>query len=248
MSDLPAFEAMDATKTPALLLAFDLIRLDGTMIAERPLRERRPLLERLAGRFPVRGTLRLSPATADRAVVDAWFARVGGALDGVIAKRTDVAYASGRRDAAVKIKKMRTADCVIGGYRLAAGATDRVGSLLLGLYDAAGLLDYIGFCSGFSVAERRSLLALLAPFAGGSGFTGSAPGDAPSRWSRDTARDRSYVALDPALVLEVSFDQVTAGRIRHGTRPLRWRIDKDPAGCTVDQLEVAGTVLQLIEA
>jgi ATP-dependent DNA ligase len=182
----------------------------------------------------------------DRAVVDDWFARVGGALDGVIAKRADRPYTAGKTDAAVKIKKTRTADCVIGGFRYAAGSTDRVGSLLLGLYDDDGLLDYIGFCSAFATAERRSLLPKLLAHAGGSGFTGGAPDMAPSRWSRDPDRDRSYVALAPELVLEVAFDQVTSGRIRHGTKPLRWRTDKPPRQCTVEQLEVAGSVLGLL--
>jgi ATP-dependent DNA ligase len=144
------------------------------------------------------------------------------------------------------VKKQRTADCVVGGFRFAAGTSDRVGSLLLGLYDDAGLLDYIGFCSAFPAAERVRLAGRLAPYAGGSGFTGGAPGDAPSRWSRDPERDRSYVALDPQLVLEVQFDQVTGGRIRHGTRPLRWRTDKSPRSCTLDQLAVAGTLNALL--
>src|SRR6202022_875372 len=108
-------------------------------------------------------TLRLSPATRDRRVVDDWFARVGGALDGVIAKRADAPYASGTRDAAVKVKRSRTADCVIGGFRYAKGSTTQIGSLLLGLYDDEGLLDYIGFCSAFSADERAALLNNLQP-------------------------------------------------------------------------------------
>ncbi|BDE06011.1 ATP-dependent DNA ligase [Vulcanimicrobium alpinum] len=238
---------MLARKTPALYLVFDLLREEGADRVGEPLERRREALERfMHANAEEHGTLRLSPATRDRAVVDRWFAEVGGALDGVIAKRLGVPYASGRRDAAVKIKKQRTADCVVGGFCYAAGSTDRVGSLMLGLYDDAGLLDYIGFCSSFSTAERRALLERLLPHAGGSGFTGGAPGDAPSRWSRDPERDRSYVALAPELVLEVGFDQVTGGRIRHGTRPLRWRTDKAPRSCTVDQLETAGAVLSLI--
>lgn len=239
--------AMLAQKTPALYLVFDLLRAGGDDVYALPLRERRPLLERFAAAFPRAGTVRLSPATTERAVVDAWFARVGGALDGVIAKRVDRAYASGTRDAAVKIKKLRTADCVIGGFRFAAGTTDRVGSLLLGLYDDAGLLDYIGFCSGFATAERRALVKRLVRHAGGSGFTGGAPDMAPSRWSRDPEKDRSYVALAPELVVEVAFDQVTSGRIRHGTKVLRWRTDKSPRACSVDQLETPGSVLGLLD-
>jgi ATP-dependent DNA ligase len=238
---------MLSKKTPALFLAFDLLRLDGIELVDRPLSERRPALEAFAKQFSRGGTLRLSPATRERAVVDAWFERVGGALDGVIAKRLDVTYASGKRDGVVKIKKTRTADCVIGGYRFATGSTVKVGSLLLGLYDEAGLLDYIGFCSSFSDVQKHELVAQLELVRGGSGFTGGSPGAAPSRWSRDPERDRSYVALRPVLVLEVRFDQVTGGlfgtvRGRCAGAPIRtlW-------ACTIDQLDVAGTVLQLID-
>ncbi len=237
--------AMLADTTPAWLLAFDLLSLDGDDVASLPLTERRAQLEAFATAFDGE-TLRLSPASHDRAVVDGWFARVGGALDGVIAKRSDRAYASGSRDAAVKIKRARTADCVVGGYRFAKGSTTQVGSLLLGLFDADGLLEYVGFCSAFSAAEKTSLVAQLAPVVGAPGFTGAAPGDAPSRWSRDPERDRSYVALRHELVLEVSFDQVTSGRIRHGTRPVRWRPDKAPRQCTMEQLETPGSALALL--
>ena len=239
--------AMLARTTPAIYLVFDLLRENGADIVELALRERRVRLERFAAAFPPAGALRLSPVTTDRAVVDVWFARVGGALDGVIAKRTDRPYTSGKTDAAVKIKKTRSADCVIGGFRYAAGSKDRVGSLLLGLYDDAGRLDYIGFCSAFATAERRSLVQRLRPYEGGGGFTGGAPEGAPSRWDRGTERDKSYVALKPELVLEVAFDQVTGGRIRHGTKPLRWRTDKSPRQCTAEQLEVVGSVLGLLE-
>jgi ATP-dependent DNA ligase len=239
--------AMLARTTPAYYLVFDLLREDGGALVELPLHERRAHLERFAAAFPIAGTLRLSPVTTDRAVVDVWFERVGGALDGVIAKRRDRPYTPGKTDAAVKIKKTRSADCVIGGFRYAAGDQDRIGSLLLGLYDDAGLLDYIGFCSAFATPERRALVERLQPYAGGSGFTGGAPDMAPSRWNRGAERDRSYVALRPELVLEVAFDQVTGGRIRHGTKPLRWRTDKSPRQCTLDQLETAGSVLGLLE-
>jgi ATP-dependent DNA ligase len=239
---------MLARSTPARYLAFDLLRSEGTDRIARPLSERRALLEAFARSFAAGGLLRLSPATKRRDVVDAWFARVGGALDGVIAKRDDLPYASGKRDAAVKVKQVRTADCVVGGFRRATGSQPRVASLLLGLYDDAGLLDYVGFCSAFAAIERGELLDRLAPLGGGSGFTGAAPGSTPSRWSRDPARDRSYTPLRPELVLEVAFDQVTGGRIRHGTRPVRWRTDKSPRACTFDQLAVAGSALELIDA
>jgi ATP-dependent DNA ligase len=238
--------AMLAKKTPAWYLIFDLLDEDGHDLVDLPLSERRALLETFARQFDGE-TLRLSPATRDRAVVDDWFARVGGALDGVIAKRADAPYASGTRDAAVKVKRTRTADCVIGGFRYAKGSTSQIGSLLLGLYDDDGLLDYIGFCSAFSAEEKRALMERLKPHVGEPGFTGGAPDTAPSRWDRGQDRDKSYVKLKHDLVLEVAFDQVTSGRIRHGTRPVRWRTDKAPRQCTIEQLETPGRALALLE-
>ena len=238
--------AMLAKRTPAWYLIFDLLDEDGEDLVDLPLADRRARLENFAHAFDA-ATLRLSPATRERRVVDEWFARVGGALDGVIAKRIDLPYASGTRDAAVKVKHLRTADCVVGGYRLAKGSTSQIGSLLLGLYDDDGLLDYIGFCSAFPAAERTSLRDLLRKHEGEPGFTGGAPGDAPSRWSRDPERDRTYVKLRHDLVLEVAFDQVTGGRIRHGTKPIRWRPDKPAAQCTLDQLETPDRAIALLE-
>jgi ATP-dependent DNA ligase len=238
--------AMLAKTTPAWYLVFDLLDEDGHDLVELPLAERRARLESFAGQLDGE-TLRLSPATRDRNVVDDWFARVGGALDGVIAKRADAAYASGTREAAVKVKRVRTADCVIGGFRYAKGSTTQVGSLLLGLYDDAGLLDYIGFCSAFPAEEKRALIERLRPHAGEPGFTGGAPDTAPSRWDRGQDRDKSYVKLKHDLVLEVAFDQVTAGRIRHGTRPVRWRTDKAPRQCTLEQLATPDRALALLE-
>jgi ATP-dependent DNA ligase len=235
---------MLARTTPAFYLVFDLLALDGSDFKTRPLSERREQLELFAQAFPSDGRLRLSPATSDRAIVEGWFRRVGGALDGVVAKRIDLPYRGGTRDGGVKVKQVRSADCVVGGFRYTA-SRDSVASLLLGLYDAAGRLDYIGFCSAFSDEERRLLLTRLAPFLGGSGFSGGAPGETASRWSHGE-RDRSYVTLKPELVLEVAFDQVTGGRIRHGTRPLRWRLDKSPLQCTADQLDVSGSALELV--
>ncbi|MBV8748347.1 MAG: ATP-dependent DNA ligase [Candidatus Eremiobacteraeota bacterium] len=238
--------AMLAKTTPAWYLLFDLLDEDGTDLVDLPLAERRARLEVFARAFDGR-TLRLSPATRDRAVVDDWFARVGGALDGVIAKRADAAYASGTRDAAVKVKRVRTADCVVGGYRLAKDSTEAIGSLLLGLYDDDGLLDYIGFCSAFPAEEKRALIERLRPHLGEPGFTGGAPGGAPSRWTRDIERDRSYVKMKHDLVLEVAFDQVTGGRIRHGTRPVRWRVDKAPRQCTLEQLATPDRAIALLD-
>ncbi len=232
--------------TPAWYLVFDLLREGGEDLVELPLEERRARLERFAGAFDG-VTLRLSPATRARHVVDEWFARVGGALDGVIAKRADLPYASGSRDAAVKVKRARTADCVVGGFRYAKDSTEKVGSLLLGLYDQAGLLDYIGFCSAFSKAQKEELREMLRPHEGEPGFTGGAPDAAPSRWDRMHERDRSYVKLAHDLVLEVSFDQVTGGRIRHGTKPVRWRPDKAPRQCTAEQLAMPDRAIALLE-
>jgi ATP-dependent DNA ligase len=234
-----------ADETPAMFAAFDLLREDDRALTALPLSERRARLERFAAPFPPAGPLRLSPASTDPEQVISWLRRGGSALDGVVAKRLDAPYAAGKRDAAVKIKQQRTADCVIGGYRPLNDAPDRVGSLLLGLYDDAGLLDYVGFCSAFDSAERRALMERLTPLRGGSGFTGGAPSEERSRWQR-AGRDRAWVPLAPELVLEVAFDQVTAGHIRHGTRPLRWRTDKAPRQCAREQLAVHGDVLGLL--
>jgi ATP-dependent DNA ligase len=227
--------AMLAETTPARYLVFDLLREEGTDCVELPLERRRTALERfLAANAAAIERLVLSPATTSHEEAQRWLDDPGETLDGVVAKRLGIPYASGRRDGAVKIKRKRSADCVVGGFRYGKGSTSQIGSLLLGLYDN-GLLDYVGFCSAFSTEEKRALLERLRPHIGPPGFTGNAPGDAPSRWSRPDA-DTSYVALRGDLVLEVEFDQVTSGRIRHGTRPLRWRIDKAPKDCTRDQL------------
>jgi ATP-dependent DNA ligase len=232
--------------SPASYLVFDLLSKDGAALVDLPLSDRRERLEAFAAAFDG-VTVRLSPATRERRVVDDWFARVGGALDGIVAKRTDLPYASGKRDAAVKVKRERTADCVVGGFRYAKGERRAVGSLLLGLYDDEGLLDHVGFCSAFPTAERAALLERLRSHIGEPGFTGSAPDSAPSRWSRGADRDRSYVKLKGDIVLEVAFDQVTGGRIRHGTRPLRWRPDKAPRQCTLEQLATPDRAIALLD-
>lgn len=153
-------------------------------------------------------------------------------MDGLIAKRIDAAYAAGERTGMVKIKPRKTADCVIGGFRYAEKKKE-VGSLLLGLYDEDGKLNHVGFCSGLKAAERPALTKKLEKLAGGPGFTGRAPGG-PSRWA--TKRSTEWVALRPELVVEVAFDHVTSGRFRHGTSLLRWRPDKAPEQCTMEQL------------
>src|SRR5690606_33885270 len=156
-------------------------------------------------------------------------AATGGALDGIVAKRLDAAYQPGER-AMIKVKQRRTADCVVGGYRQSG---QKIGSLLLGLYDASSGLNYVGYSSSFSDADRAELPGKLKPLEGSSAFTGRSPGG-PSRWSR--GRSTEWVALRPELVAEVTYDQVTGGRFRHGTTFLRWRQDKAPRQCTMEQL------------
>jgi len=175
--------------------------------------------------------LLLSPATRDHAVALGWLKRSGGALDGVMAKRLDLDYRPGER-AMVKVKQQRTADCVVGGFRYAANKHE-VGSLLLGLHDAAGLLHHVGFTSAIAARDRPALTDKLEKLIRPPGFTGNAPGG-PSRWA--TARSAAWEPLKPELVAEVRYDQVTGRRFRHGTGFLRWRPDKDPRQCTFDQL------------
>jgi ATP-dependent DNA ligase len=223
-----------AREFPATFLIFDLLVTPaGEQVWKLPLRERRAILERFAPSFLPQTELRLSPATTDTVTMKRWLAAVGGALDGIIAKYLDAPYASGERSAAVKVKRMRTADCVIGGYRKSKDGTS-IGSLLLGLYDDQGGFDYVGFCSGLSSKEKRSLLTELKQLHGESAFTVRSPGG-PSRWSR--GEETEWIALQPKLVLEVEFDHVSNGRFRHGTKPLRFRPDKAPSQCTTQQLQ-----------
>jgi ATP-dependent DNA ligase len=176
--------------------------------------------------------LTLSPAVENRAEAMRWCEEIGGGLDGIIAKRRDLAYASGERTAMVKYKLMRTADCVVGGFRY--GKNSRlVGSLLLGLFDDAGLLHHVGYTSTLPAQDRPALTARLEALAGGPGFTGRAPGG-PSRWSNE--RSAEWVALRHELVAEVRYDHVTGDRFRHGTALLRWRRDKAPEQCRIDQI------------
>ena len=224
-----------AKETPARYVVFDLlVDHNGRNLTEKPLTERRKALEAFAARYFAKGEIALSPVATDRAQVDAWYERVGNALDGVIAKRRDLPYTSGSRDGGVKIKHLRTADCVIGGYRLNKQGNG-VGSLLLGLYDDEGKLNHVGFTSGFRDSERAPLLKKLQPFEKPPGFTGSAPGG-PSRWKQT---EDPWYPLAPKLVVEVRYDHVTGDRFRHGTKILRWRTDKKPRQCTMEQLRVA---------
>jgi ATP-dependent DNA ligase len=224
-----------AQETPAQFVIFDLlVDARGNDLTQHPLKDRRERLECFAKSVFREDAIALSPATLDLKVVRRWFDRVGNALDGVVAKRRDLRYGSGVRDAAQKIKHYRSADCVIGGYRLNKQRTG-IGSLLLGLYDAEGLLNHVGFTSGFKDGERGPLLARLRKLEKKPGFTGSAPGG-PNRW---TTSEEPWFPLDPKLVVEVSFDHAGGERFRHGTKILRWRPDKAPRQCTMDQLLAA---------
>jgi ATP-dependent DNA ligase len=214
---------------PAIFIVFDLLAQDRHVYLNEPLRKRRLHLEK----FKTKGAIRLSPATTNLRVAKKWFDKVGGDLDGVIAKQVDDAYASGQRSAMMKIKQIRSADCVIGGFRYASSAKI-IGSLLLGLYDDDGLLHHVGFTSAFKTSERRALTKKFQTLRKPPGFTGSAPGG-PSRWS--TERTGEWEPVDPKIVVEVTYDHFTGGRFRHGTKILRWRKDKAPKQCIMDQVE-----------
>src|SRR5688500_15586914 len=223
-----------AVETAAQLIVFDILVDDkGKSLAKVSLADRRTLVEDFAKKFLKRNeVVRLSPATTEMTVVKKWFRAVGSGLDGVIAKRLDKPYMSGDRTGMVKIKNKRTADCVVGGFRYAEKARV-VGSMLLGLYDNAGLLHHVGFTSSFNAAFRKELTPKLEKLRKEPGFTGQAPGG-PSRWS--TKRSTEWEPLAPKLVVEVEYDHFTNGRFRHGTRFLRWRPDKDPAQCRLSQV------------
>jgi ATP-dependent DNA ligase len=224
-----------AAETPALLVLFDLlVDENGRILVNQTLQERRPALEQFFAKYcPDAPRLRLSPTTTSRVAAERWLKRGSGALDGVIAKRRDLSYRSGERTGMQKIKNFRSADCVVGGFRYNEGKRV-VGSLLLGLYDERGLLDHVGFTSSIKDQDKSALTKKLRPLIGPPGFTGDAPGG-PSRWS--TKRSAEWVPLKPKLVVEVCYDHFSGGRFRHGTRLLRWRPDKAPRQCTIDQLK-----------
>ena len=230
---------------PATYIIFDFLAENGRSYLKSPLHERRELLEDFArSNFRSAKNVRLSPATTDLEIATEWFKRTGGDLDGIIAKRLDAVYASGERTAAVKVKQIRTADCVIGGFRYATGARV-IGSLLLGLYGDDGLLHHVGFTSAFTREQRRELTKKFEALMKPPGFTGNAPGG-PSRWS--TERTGEWEPVDPKIVVEVAYDHFTGGRFRHGTKIVRWRSDKDPRQCTMDQVEHReGKLLKLLQ-
>jgi ATP-dependent DNA ligase len=179
----------------------------------------------------------LSPQTSDLRQARHWLAGAGADLDGVIAKRASDPYQPGHR-AMLKIKRMRTADCVVGGFRYERDVR-QVASLLLGLYDEDGLLNHVGFTSGLSREERPALTRRLEALTEPPGFTGKVPGG-PSRWT--TERTAEWTPLRPELVVEVRYDHVTSDRFRHGTRLLRWRPDKAPRQCRMDQLAAPAAI------
>ncbi len=224
-----------SVETPATLVVFDLlVDSQGKSYVEKPLSERRAALEAFAAKnFTNTHTIALSPRTPELAAAKQWFHTMAGGLDGIIAKRIDLPYQSGERTGMLKIKNLRTADCVVGGFRYATKGK-YVGSLLLGLYNREGLLDHVGFTSGIAAKDRESITKKVEALIEPPGFTGKAPGG-PSRWS--TERSAEWKPLAPKLVVEVQYDHFTGGRFRHGTRIIRWRNDKKPKQCAVEQVE-----------
>jgi ATP-dependent DNA ligase len=230
---------MLARETPAAFVAFDMLRDGADDLLKTPFGERRSRLERyFAGVNP---PAYLTPATADRELALDWFDRFEGAgFDGVIAKKLSDTYQPGKR-AMAKIKHLRTADCVVGGFRWNRGEEEKsVGSLLLGLHSADGVFQHVGHTSSFSAQEKRDLVQLLAPYRSEdedeSFGQGRTPG-APSRWTG--GKDLSWVRLRPELVCEVAFDYLQGNRFRHAATFKRWRTDKPPADCGFDQFEAA---------
>ena len=234
-----------AGEIPATFVAFDVLERDGRNLRPLITDERRTELESLitylggelapdgpAGLHPGPALI-LTPRTDDDDVARRWFADVDGVgQDGIVAKRAEQSYVEGER-VMVKVKHHRTADCVVGGYRVERKG-DGVGSLLLGLYDDAGTLQYVGHTSAFRAKERRELRETLEPLVGGSSFgEGRSPGG-PSRWSG--GRDTEWVSLEPTLVCEVRYERLQGGRFRHSASIVRWRPDRDPKSCTFDQL------------
>jgi ATP-dependent DNA ligase len=259
VDDILSFDALQArlhpaasrirklsVETPAQLMLFDCLALGDHLYTDKPLAERRRAVEHfhaLAGNTDMgRRIFLLSPAAESRAVAAAWLASSGGALDGVIAKPLDEPYRPGER-AMRKVKQRRTADCAVGGFRRAKDGS-LVVSLLLGLYDDAGLLNHVGFTSALGNQDKRALTEKLEKLIAPPGFTGKAPGG-PSRWTG--GRESLWYPLKPELVVEVAYDQVTADRFRHGTSLVRWRLDKAPGQCRMDQLQHALRPSQLAE-
>ena len=222
-----------ARETPASFVLFDLLMTErGTLLVDKPLGERRKRLEAWYAKYGRHDALLLSPQTDSLSVARAWLRTHGESIDGIVAKDLNDAYHSGER-AMRKYKQAKTADCVVGGFRYGSRST-QVASLLLGLYDADGKLHHVGFTSALKDVDKDELTAKLEKLVAPPGFTGNAPGG-PSRWS--TERSGDWQPLKPKLVVEVQYDHVSDGRFRHGTKFLRWRPDKAPRRCTMDQLD-----------
>jgi ATP-dependent DNA ligase len=234
-------------ETPARFVAFDLLGEGGRSTMELSQAERRARLEALlAGAVP---PLHLTPVTRERGEAERWLAQFEGAgLDGVVAKLESAAYQPGKR-AMLKIKHVRTADCVVAGFRGYKDRTDAIGSLLLGLFDDAGVLHHVGVTSSFTMARRKELLQELTPLREGAlgshpwrEWAGAVVGEAQrmpgaqSRWSG--GKDLSWEPLRPERVCEVKYDHLQGDRFRHATVFVRWRPDKPPGECRYDQLEV----------
>jgi ATP-dependent DNA ligase len=217
----PAKSRIDmlAEQTPARYIAFDLLAVDDESWLEKPFSERRARLEALAP-----GELTVTPLTRDPAEAEPWL-RSG---EGVVAKDLRSTYRPGERTGMAKIKRVRTIDAVVAGWR-PGKEPDTVGSLILGLYDDAGRLHVVGHSSGLKAAEKRALVAKLAPYETGERGHGD-----PSRWQSE--RELEWISLRPELVVEVTFDHSSGGRIRHGTKILRWREDKAPLDCKLEQM------------
>ncbi len=212
--------AMLAQETPAHYVAFDVLALEDRQLMELPFGERRSMLEELT-----QAGIRLTPLTRDPAETEPWFAHG----EGVVAKDLSAPYRPGQRTGMVKVKRVRTIDAVVVGYR-PGKEPDTVGSLILGLYDGNGQLHVVGHSSGLRAAEKRALVGRLAPYETGERGHGD-----PSRWKSE--KELEWISLRPELVVEVTFDHVSDGRIRHGTKILRWRDDKQPAECRIEQMQ-----------
>ncbi len=207
-------------QTPARYIAFDLLAFEDEVLLDQPFTERRRRLEQLA-----LSDISLAPVVMTAVDAEPWLR----SAEGVVAKDVSAAYAPGKRTAMVKVKRTRTLDAVVAGYR-PGKEVETVGSLILGLYDPDGDLHIVGHCSGIKPAEKRALRERLAGYETGTRGRGD-----PSRWKNE--KDLEWVELRPELVIEVSFDQSSGGRIRHGTKLLRWREDKPPRDCTLDQMQ-----------
>jgi ATP-dependent DNA ligase len=236
-----------ARETPARFVVFDMLAHDDDDLTDRPFRDRRQLLERLIPIHSDLAPISLTPLTTERAEAEAWLDLQRSGIDGVVAKHGDLRYEPGRRSM-VKIKRERSADCVVAGFRLAV-EQPVVASLLLGLYDGEGALRHIGVSSSFTAGRRRELVAELRPFIAplsghpwehgflvGGGRLGHLPG-AAGRWT--PADERDWIPLRPELVCEVSYDIWEGDRFRHGARFRRWRPDRDGPSCTMAQMEPA---------